>query len=271
LAASVDQIALMEIEVEAVGGLKRDVNRLSQQVTTLNNDLETEKRLHQEGIYFIFIAGLYGVSLEWIALVSKDALASIAAETIKTEYQTQLLELESKSQAKDAEISRLQQTITVSRNTMEINSPNLSFCYYQELQNRITALDDELDKKPTSPILTKVNSPHMAPPSIDTHNIAIDPMHGMVATELETATRRHYSISSTPAMGGPPHSSSMQGLSSFKEKEYQLQIQQLSTLLTDNENEIERLHQQEKVSIDNMQVRGYLDTHNHHHVVDTQG
>ncbi|KAI8925536.1 hypothetical protein BC831DRAFT_435885 [Entophlyctis helioformis] len=208
VAAAVDQIAVGEAVAKRLERSETELQGLRAEVESLTRRLNFEKQMHED------------------AMRSKELGHSTAIEQIKAQHARQVQELESaRDTGNTSDVKRVQADLDryrkAARNTdPPTDAPPLSI--------------DTSAQPPQPPVLQR---------TVSSASTSSSPQWTDVSLHAQQPLHRTGSFMSPQHQQQPPPPPS---LVSYKEKEYQIQIEQLRDLLTENEAELERLHSQER-------------------------
>ena len=229
LALAVEQVSMMESSIERSERAEQDVQSLKLDLELITSKLEFERRIHEEGLTNNSGNRSNRLTLTdniFTALASRELSYNTKIEQLKTATSRTIAELESKLDVKKSSVK--QANSDEGERTIEKLKEEVSNLKKQLLQSQ-----DEIKRLATETPKASLDAsrPNVPPP---------------IYTRASSASLSDVDVSRSarPSISLVNHPNS---LSSYKEKEYQLQIVQLQDMLNDNEAELERLHNQEKV------------------------
>ncbi|KAL2919770.1 hypothetical protein HK105_200687 [Polyrhizophydium stewartii] len=222
LATALDQLAIADANIKRLERSDAEMQTLKLEVESLNRKLALEKQLHEQ------------------AITSLELSHATALEQLKAQASAAPSEQRPSSLASAANPSDAASSATIESEIIALKEQLARTLADLERHRKSSGHRDSISSD-TSRSAGAAGGPAPATPTAITSAVLPTPL-----SRTMSAHSSHWG-EAVPGLARNGSFSAHNAISSYKEKEYQLQIQQLQEVLTENEAEIERLHSQEKL------------------------
>ncbi|EGF84166.1 hypothetical protein BATDEDRAFT_85397 [Batrachochytrium dendrobatidis JAM81] len=214
LTAAIEQITLADANTQRLKRSDADIQMMRVEIESLTRKLEFEKSLHQNALNSIHLEN--AAKIDALKEQHKKELDDLK-ESLKSNA---LADLTTQSNSLHKEVEILREQLAQARS---------------ELVNQ--TLFDTRDS---------VSSNTMSRISVDATRQTSHLESSTHGNVISSASSLSHLVDTLPTLHRGSLANSFGGVTSYKEKESQLKMEQLQDMLNDNEAEIERLHNQEK-------------------------